>query len=71
MNKAWRVVSGIALVCLVIGIAGLGVGFFTGSSPVAIQNHGNLTEYIQRLEMNRDVLLESLRGFLAGFGLYV
>ena len=71
MHKAWRVVSGIALVCLIIGIVGLGVGFFTGSSPVTIQNHGSLTEYIQRLEMNRDILLESLRNLLAGFGLYI
>lgn len=61
MNKIWRVVSGVALVCLVIGILGIGVGFFTGSSPVAIQNHGNLTEYFERLQINWDIFLRGVR----------
>lgn len=60
MSKLWRVVSGIALLCLVIGIVGVGVGFFMGSSPVVIQEHGTLAEYMQRLEMNRDILLSML-----------
>ncbi len=70
MHKAWRVVSAIALICLVVGAAGIGVGFFTGSSPVVIQNHGSLTEYMERLSINSDIFRESLRTFLAGFGFY-
>jgi len=58
-----------ALVFLVVGIMGVGVGFFTGSSPVVIQNHGNLTEYIRRLQINRDILLNGFRGMLAWLGL--
>ena len=50
MRKLWHVVSAVALVCLIVGILGIGVGFFTGSSPTAIQNHGALTEYFQRLQ---------------------
>lgn len=69
MNKAWRIVSAAALVCLVVGIMGIGVGFFTGSSPVIIQNHGSLTEYIQRLEINWGILREDARSLLAFFGL--
>ena len=60
MKKAWRIVSAVALLCLVIGIAGIGVGFFTGSSPVTIQNHGNLDEYFLRLSANWDILLNML-----------
>jgi hypothetical protein len=69
MNKAWRIISGIALLCLVIGVVCIGVGFFTGSSPVIIQNHGSLTEYTQRLETNWDILQQNLSHILAGFGL--
>ena len=68
MSKAWRIVSAIALVFLVVGIVGVGVGFFTGSSPVVIQNHGNLTEYIRRLQINWDVLQNGVRDLLAYFG---
>lgn len=60
MNKLWRVAGTIALICLVVGILGVGVGFFTGSSPVTIQNHGNLNEYIERLSVNRDILLRMI-----------
>jgi len=69
MRKAWRIVSAIALVFLVVGIMGVGVGFFTGSSPVVIQNHGNLTEYFRRLQINWDILQADLRGILVWFGL--
>ncbi len=69
MNKARHVVSAIALFCLIIGIVGIGVGFFMGSSPVALQNHGNLTEYFQRLETNWDILLGHIRELAAFFGL--
>lgn len=69
MNKAWRIVSALALLCLVIGIAGIGIGFFTGSSPVIIQNHGSLAEYAQRLEMNWTILQNYITQLLAMFGL--
>ena len=69
MRKAWRIVSAIALVFLVVGIVGVGVGFFTGSSPVVIQNHGNLTEYFRRLQINWDVLRSDVQYLLAFFGL--
>ncbi len=60
MRKAWRFVGVVALLCLVIGIMGVGVGFFTGSSPVTIQNHGNLTEYIERLTINWGILRQMI-----------
>ena len=60
MKKAWSVVGAVALLCLVIGIAGIGVGFFTGSSPVTIQNHGSLDEYLVRLSVNWNILLQML-----------
>ena len=69
MSKAWRIVSAIALVFLVVGIVGVGVGFFTGSSPVVIQNHGNLTEYFRRLQINWDVLRSDVQNLLAWLGL--
>lgn len=69
MNKIWRFVSGIVLLCLVAGIICIGIGFFTGSSPVVIQEHGNLTGYIQRLEMNRAILLDYIAQFRAMLGL--
>lgn len=69
MRKLWRVVSAAALLCLVIGILGVGVGFFTGSSPTVIRNHGTLTEYFSRLQMNWDILREDVSQLLAYFGL--
>ncbi len=60
MNKAWRIVGGIALVCLVLGVLGVGAGFFAGSSPVVIKSHGNLVEYAQRLQINWDILRQSI-----------
>ena len=69
MNKIWRFVSGIVLLCLLGGIVCIGIGFFTGSSPVIIQEHGNLTEYVARLEMNKTVLLDYIAQFRAMLGL--
>ncbi len=69
MNKIWRVWSAIALLCLVAGIACIGIGFFTGSSPVTIQNHGSLTEYVHRLELNRDILQNYITQLMGYFGL--
>ena len=56
MRKGWHIVSGIAMICVLLGIAGIGVGFFTGGSPTAIQNHGGLTGYVERLMMNWDII---------------
>lgn len=69
MRKAWRIVSGLALMCMLLGIVGVAVGFFTGSSPVALQNHGNLVEYTQRLNMNWDILRNDAAALLATLGL--
>ena len=69
MNKIWRVVSSIVLLCLVAGIACIGIGFFTGSSPVIIQQHGNLAGYFQRLEMNQAILMDYIAQLRAMFGL--
>lgn len=69
MNKVWRIVSALVLLCLVLGIIGIGVGFFMGSSPVVLRNHGSLTEYVQRLEINRDILNRNVSDFLSGFGI--
>ncbi len=64
MSKAWRVVSSVALAFLVLGILGIAVGFFTGSSPVVIETHGSLTEYVQRLQTNRDILRRLVQGMI-------
>ena len=71
MRKGWRVVSAIALICLVVGIMGVGVGFFTGSSPTMIQNHGSLTEYIERLQINWGYLQEDVSDLLAWIRMYI
>lgn len=71
MNKVWRIVSAVALICLVVGIMGIGVGFFTGSSPTVIQTHGSLTEYIERLQINWGYLQEDIGAFLARLSLYI
>ncbi len=64
MRRGWRVITGIALVCFLVGIVAVAVGFFTGSSPTALRAHGSLTEYGSRLETNWAILrqdLESIR----------
>lgn len=69
MRKGWRIVSGIALVCFLIGVMAIGVGFFTGSSPTALQAHGHLTEYNARLAQNWLILqrdIDALRRGLMG-----
>ncbi len=70
MNKAWHTVGAIALTLIVIGIFGVGVGFFMGSSPVALQNHGSIMEYFQRLQINWDILLRNVTGFLNSWGIF-
>ena len=56
MRKGWRIVSAIALICFLVGVAGIGIGFFTGSSPTALQAHGNLSQYGERLSANWAIL---------------
>ena len=56
MRKGWHIVSGLALMCLLLGLAGIAVGFFTGSSPSALQNHGHLAKYGERLVMNWEII---------------
>ena len=60
MRKGWHIVTGIALICFLIGVVAIGVGFFTGSSPTALQAHGNLTEYAARLTTNWAILKRDL-----------
>ena len=64
MRKLWRIIGTIALLCLVIGIVGVGVGFFTGSSPVIIRNHGSLDGYIERLTVNWNILRQLVEPYL-------
>ena len=64
MNKIWRIISAVVLLCVILGIAGIGVGFFMGSSPVVLQNHGSLTEYFHRLEINSEILAQYVNSFL-------
>lgn len=68
MRKAWHIVSGLALMCMLLGVVGVAVGFFTGSSPVALQNHGNLSEYTQRLSLNWSILRHDAAALLAALG---
>ena len=68
MRKFWRIVSTVAFSCFLLGALGIGVGFFTGSSPTAIQAHGHLAEYGQRLAMNWDILRQDFASLLAWLG---
>ena len=69
MRKFWRILSTVAFSCFLLGALGIGVGFFTGSSPTAIQAHGHLTEYGQRLAMNWDILRQDFTSLLAWLGI--
>ena len=69
MHKLWRVVCTLAFACFLLGALGIGVGFFTGSSPTAIQAHGHLAQYSQRLAMNWDILRQDFASLLAWLGL--
>lgn len=62
MRRGWRIITGIALVCFLVGVVAVGVGFFTGSSPTALRAHGSLTEYSQRLSTNWAILKQDLEG---------
>ncbi len=69
MRKGWRFISGVALICFLLGVAGIGVGFFTGSSPSVLQAHGHLTEYGRRLAANWAILKQDAATLLAYLGL--
>ena len=69
MSKLWRAVSAVAIICLVVGILGVGLGFFMGSSPSVIDSHGTLAEYLRRLEMNWGFFREDVGSLLAWIGL--
>ena len=73
MKKAWHIVSAIAMSCILLGVVGMAVGFFTGSSPSVIQSHGHICQYGERLAMNwaalkqnAALLADQARTFLAG-----
>ncbi len=65
MRKAWHVVSALAFACLLLGAVGIGVGFFTGSSPTALEAHGHLAQYSERLALNWDILRQDAGNILA------
>lgn len=68
MKKTWKIFGSIALICLILGIALIGAGFFAGGSPVSIEKHGNLAEYTARLQMNWEILGQQFQSFLANLG---
>lgn len=64
MRKLWHIVSAVSMICFLLGVAAVGVAFFTGSSPSALQAHGQITQYGERLAANWDILqndFETLR----------
>ena len=69
MKKVWKIISIIALVCLLLGIALVAVGFFTGGSPVTIEEHGCMNEYAARLQYNWTLLQQDVQNLLKSLGL--
>ena len=65
MRKAWHIVSLLAMSCILLGIVGVAVGFFTGSSPSVLQSHGHIQQYGERLAMNWDILRRDAANILA------
>ena len=65
MKKAWHIVSAIAMSCILLGVVGMAVGFFTGSSPSVIESHGHIGQYAERLSMNWAVLKQDIAGLVA------
>ena len=63
MRKLWHIVSAAALICFLLGAAAIGVAFFTGSSPSALQAHGHLAQYGERLSANWNILQADLEAF--------
>lgn len=69
MRKSWHFVSAAALICFLLGAAAIGVAFFTGSSPSALQAHGHLSQYMERLSQNWDILQQDVTFLLSRLGL--
>jgi hypothetical protein len=69
MKKVWKIISIIALVCLLLGIVLVAVGFFTGGSPVTIEEHGCMNEYAARLQYNWTLLQQDVQNLLKSLGL--
>ena len=70
MRKLWHIVSAVSMICLLLGAAAIGVAFFTGSSPSALQAHGHLAQYGERLAANWDILqadFETIRQTVTSF----
>lgn len=65
MRRIWKLFCIAALVCLVLGVALIAAGFFAGSSPVTVQAHGSLDEYLVRLDTNRQIFLRDLAALFA------
>ncbi len=66
MRKVWKIFALLALVCLLLGVALTAAGFFAGSSPVTVMNHGYLDEYFVRLETNWNIFLRDLSAIFGG-----
>jgi len=64
MKKAWKVFAAAAIICLILGILLIGAGFFMGSSPVILGEHGSLDEFFVRLATNWKVLTADIRALL-------
>lgn len=60
MKRLWKLFALFALVCLLLAVALAAAGFFAGSSPVTVMNHGSLDEYFVRLETNWSIFLRDL-----------
>ncbi len=69
MKKAWHIVGIAAMTCILLGIVGVAVGFFTGSSPSVLLSHGAIEQYGERLALNWSILRQDIAGFLAYLGL--
>ena len=69
MRKAWHIVSMLAMACVLLGIVGIAVGFFTGSSPTILQNHGHIQQYGERLALNWNIFRRDVAHLLAMIGL--
>lgn len=60
MHRIWKIFAVLALVCLLLGVALTAAGFFAGSSPVTMINHGYLDEYFVRLHTNWNIFLRDI-----------
>ena len=56
MRKGWHFISTVALMCVLLGVVGVAVGLFTGSSPAALEHHGGVGQYLERLSINWEII---------------